>query len=356
MNERYTILDRIFQRRWLLHVLFWAYILFSAPLFSEFNSQERWESFIYRGVGLPLKMIATYLLVYYQVPQLLQKKKYFQFLLSLVATIIFFSILYRINNIYIAETLAGATNPKESIGQILSEFKFTVYFYVWRVYYSALLFLLLKMLKDWALNKQKVETLQKEKARAELNFLKAQLHPHFLFNTLNNIYALALKKSDQTPEVVAKLSEILDYMLYQCNEDQVWVSKEIDLLKNYIELEQIRYGDRLLLTFEHQLENKQSKIAPLVLLSVVENAFKHGVSETLDQPRVEISLQENQGKLKFHVSNSKSSRKPNQEQSYKKGIGTANIRRQLELAYPGKHSWEVSEAESSYDLYLSIDL
>ena len=356
MIERYTFLDRIFQRRWLLHALFWAYILFSAPFFSEFNSQERWESLIYRGVGLPLKMIATYLFVYYQIPKLLQKKKYFQFLLSMVVTICLFSFIYRINNIYIAETLAGATNPKEPIGQILSEYKFTIYAYIWRVYYTALLFLLLKMVKDWALNRQKIETLQKEKAQAELNFLKAQLHPHFLFNTLNNIYALALKKSDQAPEVVAKLSEILDYMLYQCNEDRVLLSNEIKLLTDYMELERIRYGDRLFLSFDHKLENEQAQIAPLVLLSIVENAFKHGVSETLKDPKVEISLSEKKGILNFHVVNSKSQRPLEEKKEYKKGIGTQNIKRQLELAYPDKHSWKIQEEVDSYTVQLEIEL
>ena len=354
--ERSTILDKLFQRRWLLHALFWSYILFSAPLFSEFNSQERWESLIYRGVGLPLKMLATYLFVYYQVPRLLQKRKYFQFIFSMILSVVLFSLLYRINNIYIAETLAGATDPKEPLLQILSEYKFTIYFYVWRIYYATLLFLLLKMIKDWALNRQKMETLQKEKANAELNFLKAQLHPHFLFNTLNNIYALALKKSDQTPEVVAKLSEILDYMLYQCNEDRVYLSKEIDLLNNYIELERIRYGDRLTLDFQYEVENEGSKVAPLVMLSIVENAFKHGVSDTLKNPRVNISLIEKKSILNFQVINSKPSKPQQDEQAYKKGIGTANIKRQLELAYPGKHRWEIREEADTYEVQLELTL
>ncbi|MEM6630460.1 MAG: sensor histidine kinase [Bacteroidota bacterium] len=356
MKERYTYLDQLLQNRVLVHVLFWLATLFSAPLVSEYISQEVIESLVYRGVGLPLKVAATYLLVYYQIPRLLQKKKYFQFLLSFFLTLSVFSIAYRFNNIHIAETLMGASAPKESLWQILHEYKITVIFYGPRVYFTSIVFLFLKMIKDWALNKQQVETLQKEKINAELSFLKAQLHPHFLFNTLNNIYALALKKSDQTPEVVAKLSEILDYMLYQCNEDRVLVSKEINLLTHYIELERIRYGERLLLTFQHELENNQARVAPLVLLSIVENAFKHGASGTISNPRVEITLIEKKGILSFRVFNSKPKNPQEDKQAYKKGIGAANIKRQLELAYPKRHSWEIREEADSYEVQLEIEL
>ena len=356
MREVYTFLDRLFQKRWPTHTLFWAYVLISAPLFSEFNSQEIGESLIYRGVGLPLKMAAAYLLVYYQIPQLLQKRKYFQFLVSMIMAISLFTVLYRINNIYIAETLAGVTHPKESISQILIEYKFTFYFYFWRVYSAAFGFLLLKMLKDWALNRQQIETLQKEKAEAELNFLKAQLHPHFLFNTLNNLYALALKKADETPEAIAKLADILDYMLYQCNAEKVPLHKEVEVIQDYITLERLRYGSRLGLNFSQKIEDKQVMIAPLVLLSIVENAFKHGVSGIIYNPQIELELETEEGALFFRIFNTRSSNPKQERLKHRNGIGTANIKRQLDLMYPNRYTWETREKEGSYEIKLSIDL
>ena len=356
MNPPTNFLDRIINNRALTHVLFWLGVLFAAPIFARFNGQEEFEAFTFRAVGLPQKMLATYLLVYYQIPKLLQKKKYIQFLLSLAISVIVFSVVYRIMNIYVAETLAGADTPKEPISQILSELKWTVYYYYLRVYFWGFIFLLLKIVKDWAMNKEQVERLKKEKMRAELNFLKAQIHPHFLFNTLNNLYALTLKKSDEAPEVVAKLSEILDYMLYQCNEPVVAIHKEIKLLQNYVDLEKLRYGERLQLTFEEEVDDPNLPIAPLILLSIVENAFKHGASGTINQPLININLSLEDKQLVFKVYNSKSSIEQQDHHSYKEGIGVKNTLRQLDLIYKNRYSWKVHETETSYEVLVTIQL
>ena len=135
-----------------------------SPFFAEFTDLSVTQSFIYRAVGTPVKIMAAYLLVYYQIPQFLQKKRYFQAILSFLISTVFFTFLYRINNIYIAETLAGSTAPKESIGEIFFQYKSTISGYFWRVYLYPLLFLLLKIIKDWAEEKHKIERLEKEKA------------------------------------------------------------------------------------------------------------------------------------------------------------------------------------------------
>lgn len=356
MTRIQELLDQLIENRASRHVLFWLGTLAIAPLFGEFTGQGVREALIFRVVGIPMKILATYLLVYYQIPKFLQQKRYLYFLLSFALSAYIFCIIYRFNNIYIAEPLAGASVYKESLWQIIQESKFTIYFYLFKVYGFTLLFMLLKYIRDRGEEKHKVETLLKEKANTELNFLKAQIHPHFLFNTLNNLYALTLEKSDDAPEVVAKLSEILDYMLYQCNDPQVLVQKEIDLIQHYIDLEKLRYGTRLKLQFEYQISNPTAKIAPLVLLSIVENAFKHGVSGALQDPRIDIQLKEENGKLTFEVYNTKPVLVQEDQKAYRKGIGTSNIKRQLELVYRDRHEWIIDEQERSYQVFLKIEL
>ncbi|GAB5554988.1 MAG: histidine kinase [Saprospiraceae bacterium] len=356
MTRIQKILDQLIENRTSRHVLFWLGTLAIAPLFGEFTGQGVREALIFRIVGMPIKILATYLLVYYQIPRFLQRKRYLYFLLSFVFFAYLFCIIYRFNNIYIAEPLAGVSDDKESLLQIIQESKFTVYFYLIKVYGFTLLFMLLKYIRDRGEEKHKVETLLKEKANTELNFLKAQIHPHFLFNTLNNLYVLTLEKSDDAPEVVAKLSEILDYMLYQCNDPQVLVQKEIELIQHYIDLEKLRYGGRLKLTFRHQVSSPETKVTPLVLLSIVENAFKHGVSGALVDPKIDIQLKEENGNLLFEVYNTKPKIAQRDQKAYKKGIGTSNIKRQLQLVYPGRHKWIVDEKEASYQVFLSIEL
>ncbi len=358
MNNIYAYWDKILENRLVAHGIFWLAVLFAAPFFQEVGNPElsRFQSFVYRLIGLPLKMVGTYFLVYYQIPKLLQKRKYLQFLLSFFATAFVLSIVYRINNIYLAETLAGSSEPKDSIISILAQWRWTFAVYFWRVYFVGILFLFIKMVKDWSQEKRKLEELQKEKARAELNFLKAQIHPHFLFNTLNNLYALALNKSDKTAEVVAKLSDMLDYMLYQCSEPKVRLVKEIELIHNYVELEQLRYGDRLTLEMDFQVPDSTIEIAPLVLLSIVENAFKHGASGAVVDPRVEIELQAEEETIRFRVFNTKPPVPQENVKNQKDGIGSANIQRQLELVYPGQYDWKVNEESTTYEVLLTIRL
>ena len=356
MGASNNFLGKISQNSILSHVLFWLVVLLVAPYTSEDDIAGDWRAFMYRAIGIPTKMAATYFLAYYQIPKLLYKKKYLQFTISLILSVIIFSIIYRINNIYIAETLGGVTAPKESIWEIVYRLDLTIPSYVFRVYFYTFFFMMIKFARDIAKEKMQIETLQKEKTQAELNFLKAQIHPHFLFNTLNNLYALTLDKSDDAPEVVAKLSEMLDYMLYQCIEPKVQISKEIELLNNYIDLEKIRYGNRLQLEFNYETDQSSTKIAPLILISIVENAFKHGVSSAIEEARVEISLFVKDELLHFRVFNTKANFAQSDQMNYKEGIGAKNIQRQLELVYPNRYEWEVEEKEYSYEVNLSIVL
>ncbi|WKN43348.1 sensor histidine kinase [Tunicatimonas pelagia] len=353
MGEENHIVDRVFQHRWLPHFLFWVVFLLMAPFTSDRGLEKAGEAFLIRTIALPTKMMATYLLVYYQIPQLLQKKKYLEFILSFVVSVVVFTILARYTTIHIAERLTDPDEVPESLGQIIREYEFTLG-YFGRIYPLAFLFLFFKMIKDRGIEKQKIEILKQEKANAELNFLKAQIHPHFLFNTLNNLYALTLEKSDEAPEVVAKLAEMLDYMLYRCQDEKVPISQEIALLEHYTDLEKLRYGDRLTLNFTYSVDNPQTPIAPLILISIVENAFKHGVSSVVGPAAVSISLEVLNGRLDFNVINSKPIATEADPMNYKKGIGVQNAQRQLDLLYPNQYAWRTEEHAETYEVHLSL--
>lgn len=179
--------------------------------------------------------------------------------------------------------------------------------------------------------RERERLLVKEKLEAELNFLKSQINPHFLFNTLNNIYSLARKKSDETAEVVVKLSKLLRFVLYESQHGPIPLAREIQFLNDYIELEKIRYDARLELRFVHSIEAPERPIMPLMLVPLVENAFKHGASETTDKALIHIELRQKENELTFVVENTF---EQNLTSEIREGIGLKNMRRRLELLYP----------------------
>ena len=147
-----------------------------------------------------------------------------------------------------------------------------------------------KLAKDWIQNQQLMKEKEKQYLETELNFLKAQIQPHFFFNTLNNLYSLTLKKSDQAPEIVLKLSALMSYMLYESNTSKVSLSKEITYLQNYLDLEKLRFGQRLVVIFEMEGPIEEVSIPPMILILFLENSFKHGVKNNLNKIRIDISL------------------------------------------------------------------
>lgn len=203
--------------------------------------------------------------------------------------------------------------------------------------------------------KQQKETakLLEQKKTNELNALRNQLNPHFLFNTLNNLYVLALKKSDRTPEVIAKLSEILDYILYKCDNNFVALKKETVLLHNYITLEKVRYGKRVHVSFTEEIKN-EVKIAPLLLLTFLENAFKHGVSQEINIAKIDINIKGDSKGIVFYIKNTKPSFIDNNESGNRESIGLQNIKKQLDLLYLNNYTLDIENKNDSYTATLKI--
>lgn len=239
---------------------------------------------------------------------------------------------------------------------------------VFMIFLTTSLKLALHSLEQQQTNRQ----LENQQLQTELNFLKSQVNPHFLFNTLNNLYSLALTKSDRAPEIVLKLSAILRYMLYECNERMVYLNKEIEYLRNYIELEELRQDGSNLIELLVTGNTDRKMIAPLLFTPLLENAIKHGLNRTTANAWVRMHLDVNAMDLSFTIVNSKAPQsnfhqKPlpnpvllaeNAARSSVRtgGIGLLNVKRRLDLIYPNRHAFAVSEATDTYTVTLKLTL
>ncbi|MEM7373387.1 MAG: sensor histidine kinase [Bacteroidota bacterium] len=350
-------IDHKLENQWIRHLVFWLVIFFIYYTFYTFGLYESFFVFIINFLSLlPAQIMAAYLTVYVLIPKLIFHKKYFLFFLSLLLSGYVFLVLTRILTVYMVEVILERGYHQDSIIAILMDIKHLLARYLMVVYLPPALMAILSMLRSRVEEKRLFDAMRMEKTTAELNFLKAQIHPHFLFNTLNNLYALTLRKSDAAPEVVLTLSSMLDYMLYQCNDPRVPINKEIQLIENYIQLELLRYGERLDLRFDHQVDDPHSMIAPMILLSFVENAFKHGASGDILQPKVYLSLSVYQNHLSFEVFNTKTKIAQSDDRNFKQGIGQSNVQRQLDLVYSGSHRLNIEETADTYSCHLDIDL
>lgn len=217
---------------------------------------------------------------------------------------------------------------------------------------SVFIFGIMRHIYNYIKLKNETQQLQIEKQAAELNYLRSQTNPHFLFNTLNNIYSLARDKSDLAPESILRLSKILRFMLYEAGGAYISIEQELKIISDYIALEKLRYDDSLRINFNHDIEDMKQAIPPLLLIALVENAFKHGVSETRGQTFVDIHLSVHKRLLEFIVKNSTEA---SEEEGVKENIGLSNIRRQMELLYKD-YRLSILKSEYVFTVTLRINL
>lgn len=216
------------------------------------------------------------------------------------------------------------------------------------------LFIACRLFKNYYLKMEERETLISENARAEMQLLKAQVHPHFLFNTLNNIYSFARKKSPDAGDLVLKLSDTLKYMFNDCEAALVPLEKELKLIQDYIGLERVRYGDRLNMEVELKGEYQHTLLAPLLLIPFVENCFKHGASKILEHPWIKLKIMVEETTLDMYLSNNK----PWQAlpQKGKNGIGLKNVQERLKLLYPGQHELTINSTANEFSIHLILPI
>lgn len=340
---RYRVL--IHTAIWLMYTFAYAWIY---ALFYE--SVVLKKSIIQFSITAWIDVLATYFTVYYLIPKYLLRKKYKSFLLIFLGAAIFFIFLQRVIVFFTYPILY----PEYKMKQTLFEFNYLYTFF--NIYVMPALFASVKLFEFWFLNQKRNQELEKEKMESELKFLKSQIHPHFLFNTLNNLYALTLDKSDRAPEVVVKLSDLLSYMLYECNAPLVPLAKEVQLLQDYLDLEKIRYPNELKVDFEVFGRVNGKNIAPLVLLPFVENGFKHGLSKQINYPWITITLEIEDYLLRFSVENNRPKIEKVDETGYSEGIGLKNVRRRLDLIYGDQYTLEISGNNDTFSIKLQLQL
>ena len=218
---------------------------------------------------------------------------------------------------------------------------------------SIFIFGIIRHIYNYIKLRQATQQLRIEKQEAELNYLRSQTNPHFLFNTLNNIYSLARDKSDLAPESILRLSKILRFMLYETGGEYIAIEQELKIISDYIALEKLRYDESLRVNFNHDIEDMKQALPPLLLIPLVENAFKHGVAETRHQPFVDIHLSVKQRRLIFFVKNSIEAFP--EQGGLKENIGLTNLRRQLELLYK-EYNLSIQQSDSVFTATLKINL
>lgn len=342
----------ILHNRLLQHTAFWCFYV----LIYTFNYRKEGELYLDMLVAvftLPTHMFFTYTQLYLLIPQFLLKKRLALYVLLSAALAETAMMINWLSYSWFAKPLHRTYMIHFDLWRSLTSFNLRHVRSLFALLMICGIAVSIKLLKKWYAENDKRKQIEKEKLSMELEMLKAQVHPHFLFNTLNNLYSLTLSHSDKAPVVVTHLSDLLRYMLYECNEPEVPLEKELAVLEKYIELEKLRFGNRIDVGFTCSGHTASLKIAPLLLLPFVENCFKHGVSNQLEQSWINIYLHAEGNTLQFTMSNSYYE---NGHESVTGGLGLQNIRKRLELLYPDKYELLINTAPETYTTKLSIEL
>ena len=340
----------IFSSRYQLlrHVLYWSFHTVIWAIF--WLIMESSSSFLFNllnmSLWIPVFILFGYPLVYIAIPRLLLKGKVWQFFLLV--------LFWGIAGMYIN---AGFTNYIYIPLQQLIGFSnipgkgFQPHMYLCMTT-SIASPMIVKFFKLWTIRQKAWMLAQQEKITSQLQLLKAQLHPNFLLKTLNNIYSFALHNSPKTPQMVLRLSSLLSYMLYDCKTDEVLLEKEVDMVKNYIDLEKERHGDKIDISINIEGDIQDKYITPLLILPFLENAFKHGTSEQLERQWLSVDIAVKDHLLQCKVVNSKNEFLHFQEN----GLGVDNVKKRLQFLYPGRHDLKLADEGDFFVVSLLLEL
>lgn len=340
------------QFRIALHVGFWSFYL-SLPIFQYFTYTKFSANWIFLITIINIIYVGFYYpYTYYVLPKFFKTNRIHWFVLL---TLGFYAVFFYACLLLEKYALAHFTFNNDDLQFLNEAVKRKVYYIpeLLQIIIVTAIPLSLKFLRRYYRLQDEKNNLEKLNTNLELNFLKAQLNPHFLFNSLNNIYSLALHKSDKAPEMLIKLSDLMRYMLYECNVEKNSLDKEIAFMKNYIELEKIRHGENAEIQFEVEGNTSNKSIPPLLLIPFVENAFKHGVNAQMGKSWVKFHLTLTETGLRFTGENNK----PYNGAAVLKnngGIGIENTRKRLELSYPHKFSLDINNTNETYKVSVEI--
>lgn len=339
--------------RILSHILFWlSYWLYHSLLYGSYYGDYMMQ-FASEGLYLPVKIAATYGTLYVLLPRYFFERKYVKFVLILGGLLIFAATFQRVIDYTIISKILNPELASTSFFSAAPILKIIL-----GIYPVVALAAFIKLAKHWYERDLVTQELEKDKLEAELKFLKAQIHPHFLFNTLNNLYALTLKGSKQAAEVVLKLSGLLSYMLYEGNRRKVAIRKELEIIETYISLEKIRYGKRLDVSYNVSGDIEDKEIPPMIIIPFIENTFKHGTSGQPENAWINIQVDVDKDLLTLMVENSKTGMNSDNgiESDYKEGIGLKNVTRRLDLLYGNQYELNISDGTEIFKVILKLQL
>jgi hypothetical protein len=351
MNFHEFIFSERLPKKYLRHGIFWlswwSYFLCTRYLLPQVVPMTQKTAFLKLDTAdllqsifiLMIQMMSCYVFIYILLPRYLLKARYFLFIISIIllgsAVVLVTHLINSQLMPFIAKEVLRSTRPPHSLTYWASIFYGGISSI--KIFAAAAA---LKIGKNWWFKQKEKERLEKEKIDAELQLLKAQIHPAFLFNTLNNIYDSALNASPKAPEMLLKLSEILSYMLYECNDREVFLIKEIKMLEDYMVLEKTKFGDKLDMNMLIKGCNSKEKITPLLLLHFIENSFKQCDCILNEQPWINLEIQIEDSVLQMKLMNGKSPIRLTDETDEN---NLAQAQRRLKLLYPGTHELKITE-------------
>lgn len=348
MLKYHPLIKQIF--RIALHAIFWCGVLLFYTYFFGTQSDDIAYVLSFSLFLMPITIAVTYVSIYKLIPDYLIKKKYFLFVIYSIYTLIISSYLIVISVFYGLVYLSNFVyDNMPPISRNLFFVSVAVYLVVIIVSAFKLLKLNLKHAEKTKILETKILETQLKLKEQELNYLKMQIHPHFLFNTLNTMYGFALKKADETPEMILKLSNLLDYLLYHIDKPFVLLKDDINHIEDYISLEKMRFNETLDISFKTENISDTTQIAPMLLLPFIENSFKHGAIKN-GLLKIKIRLLCHENRIHFEIENTTSNSEDNS-----KGIGLENLQKRLSLLYKDAYQLNIMNENDIFKVTLIIN-
>ena len=354
-------------RRIFIHVLFWIIVFSYEAVQTSFTIERTDLLVLFTLREVVTIMLIHYFLAYYAIPKLLLRYKWFYFILCIIASYIvlmagmYYSLYFlRVNNLvtgYLVQTAAFFLEYDFFTTLISPDRMYNIFNFNMTLVISLLIKITISFyyssIRRLNLEKNNIK-LEKEKTKMELDFLKSQINPHFFFNTLNSIYSLVEGKDELAASIVLKLSDLMRYSLYESNHTKIPLLRELQFIQDYVKLEKIRHKEHIVIEMDIQPIPDGLEIAPMFLITFVENAFKHGVNSTINASWVRISASVQDTTLTFIVKNSKPGKL--RQETVQGGIGLVNVRRRLDLLYPERYQLTVQNLPSHYIVNLTLVL
>lgn len=343
-NRFNQTIEKVFGGDFMYHAIFW--IVFFLFLMVTDQSDSLVENLLDKIINVLFYGIIVYLNIYYLFPKFMNTGKISTYLILLFSSVL---MITPIKTLAFYGVKAADTDMTYFMEKNIKNFFLSIFF-------MACASSIYKIINDWAQQRREKVDLQRQTLKSELNFLRSQINPHFLFNTLNSLYALTLKKSDKAPEIVLRLSEMMRYMLYECNERYVPLEKEINYIENYLELEKIRHKGKCDIDFEMIGEVGKQRIAPLLFIPFIENSFKHGLNSQIVDGFVDIIMNIKDDSIHMNIKNSKSPSKPKAPSKISGGVGLVNVNRRLNLLYEDEYQLNIKDHPNEYEVNIEINL